>query len=144
MSKISFKPLLPIDIQLNRRSEAYRRMTCAGFKIGEVQVNYDFGDSLALRVSFKCVCNREEIYQRIVWSQQLDFMKHDPMFKDGWDACQEIENFGSVSVDHLRADGFSEDDIKRIRYVYDLEDEVKELRRMKQIYQAQNGIYDYR
>ena len=53
-----------------------------------------------------------------------------------WDAAQELERMGSFSAAHLHADGFSATDIKRIRFVYDMWDELKELRRMKEIYES--------
>jgi hypothetical protein len=130
-----------IHLILNRKSQAYFNATHAGFTFSEPRISEDYFGGFSLRVDFKCVCHSEEIFNRAIGKDEIQWlMSHDPIFKDGvWDAVQEIENLGSFSAQHLRDDGFGEDDIKRIRYVYDLQDEVKRLQIIEYHYNAMIG-----
>lgn len=122
------------QLKTNRTSKAYVRITAAGFTIGEPDVRDTFGD-ISLMCTFTCVCGRTESFHKMLRGYEPRFFKHDDLFKNGWDVALELERFGSVSVDHLKKDGFSEQEIKRIRYVYDLEDELIELRKVKILYE---------
>jgi hypothetical protein len=130
-------------IALNKKSPAYMKARAAGFIFGEPRLNLnDYGTTL--QIDFKCVCGRNEVFQRQIAKTDIVWLiANDDLFKDGWDAAQEIENFGSFSEDHLRADGFSEDAIKQIRYIYDLEDEVKRLRVIERHYHFVSGSHDH-
>lgn len=112
-------------LRVNRKSDAYRRAKMAGFKIKELEiVTGSFG--FAITVPFECVCGRSEtFYREIGLTSDIDiehYMRGMPYFEDGlYDAALELEHFGSFSEKHLRDDGFSEEAIKDIRYIYDLE-----------------------
>jgi hypothetical protein len=127
-----------MHIEINTSSPAYRRMTCAGWKIMNARaIEEDHG--ISLRVDFNCVCGRLETFNYMIQKKEMEY--GNPFFENGkWDCCQQIENFGATSVEHIRNDGFTEEQIKQIRYVYDLEDEVKELRRFKAMHEALYGI----
>lgn len=141
---------MTLQLKTNRSTDAYRRMTCAGFTIGEPYLRHEppYESSPAtillmhsdqVCVDFTCVCGRRETLMMLIDKAAL---KHDPIYANGkWDAALSIERAGSVNVSHLRADGFSEEDIKRIRYVYDLEDELKELRHVAERYYIEKGEY---
>lgn len=140
--------------EINRESEPYMRMTAAGFVIGKAQLLNEldhpeiYKQSISvpeelryyqLRVPFECVCHRQEIFSRMVCAAELD---HHEAFRGGkWDAALEIERFGSTGVEHLKADGFSPAEIRRIRYVYDLYDEVVQLRRDVKIARVHSTDY---
>lgn len=139
-----------MKVKLDRTTEAYMRMTAAGFTLGnpyvveEAQYSSAVGfldhAPVGLRVDFKCVCGGNETLNVMMNKGALRAMIQGP-WQNGWDGALDIEQAGSVSVEHLTADGFSPEAIKRIRYVYDLHDEVKELRKLKQMYNASIGIY---
>lgn len=132
------------------------RMCAAGFKVGEPYIieaatpgthaTDNFYNPVRLCIDFQCACGRREVFNTSLEEKALrEFLANPhlwPEWRGGWDACLEIERFGSTSVEHLKEDGFSDADIKRIRYVYDLEDELKKLRRMKSVYQSQIGEYE--
>ena len=130
------------NLKVNRTSQAYRRAKMAGFTIGEAEIVADMMGAI-LRVGFKCVCGTQEYFQKMIDQQQAKHLKNISYFANGWDVAQELEDFGSFSEKHLRADGFSEEAIKEIRYIYDLEDELKMLRRMKSQYEGTMGFYPF-
>lgn len=131
-------------LTINTKSPAYRRARMAGFKIFNLQVAEDPAFGIILRVNFQCVCGRPEAFQLTLGNidrRNAEYFSEDYRFRDGWDVALELERLGSFSAEHLHNDGYSEEAIKEIRYIYDLEDEVAELRRMKLIFESTHGNY---
>ena len=86
---------------VDRSSESYQRITAAGFTIED---GLPIGESIAY--FFRCVCGKEEMG---IISKEENIP---------YDIAGAIERAGGVSETHLRKDGYSEEDIKRIRAPY--------------------------
>lgn len=100
--------------EVDRHTEAYKRITSAGFTIGEF-----VGDGIFdCYVPFVCVCGKTEYL-----STQGSHITKCKYWDTGYgyeliDVAAILESLGSVSEEHLREDGYSEDEIKRIRSAY--------------------------
>ncbi len=89
--------------RIDRDSNAYHRVVAAGFSIGDAE----YFDGHYIRIPFTCVCGRTE---------QLNYIgPHDP---SAFDVAAIMEEAGALSVEHLRADGYSEIEIEKIRRPY--------------------------
>ena len=68
---------------------------------------------MMLGIEFTCVCKRKEMLMTSM----------DGTYYSGHkiDAARIIENSGALSVEHLREDGYSEEQISYIRRAYDTE-----------------------
>jgi len=124
--------MLPL-YRTNRESPAYDRITRAGFTIKEpvarpYQVMF-FEDSYGVHLltDFVCVCGTEEaVGQRFTAkapSELRYFRRNRGMIEV--DIAQVIEDLDGVSVEHLRSDGYSEEEIKRIRAPYAEQDALQ-------------------
>lgn len=114
--------------EINRSTPAYKRITIAGFNINKIDVVDSYwGDSI-LRAMFTCVCGRVEYLQvnlaDLVPSDKWSWVGELPV---PWvvdklvDVAAIIEHIGAISEGHLRADGFTEEEIKHIRRAYEPE-----------------------
>ena len=116
--------------QVNRHTEAYRRMVQAGFSFDEEMKTSDaehplFGvreNVVYTLTPMKCVCGRME-YAHCTFPVDED-LKNTPHVETHGrlhlvDIAAIAEQEGAVSVEHLRNDGYSEEEIKRIRVPYD-------------------------
>lgn len=147
---LSDTPYYLRSIDIDRNTPAYRRAAYAGFKIEKMRViGLGFPiDCFSFEADFSCVCGKKERFRKTLpllnEKDMLSFLMHDPHFtKNGlWDVALELEHFGSFSAEHLRRDGYSEEAIKEIRYIYDLEDEVKKLRRDARMIQLRLSQYE--
>jgi hypothetical protein len=142
-------PILKKDLKVDRKSPAYRRATYAGFKIGEVRVYEGISGTVALQLPFECVCGTKEFFLRTFTAEDVisfeSLLMYDRYFtENGWDGALEIEHRGAFSAEHLRGEGYSEEAIREIRYIYDLEEEVITLRRENEIVKARLSQYEYR
>lgn len=123
---------LRTPLVIDRTSEAYMRMSAAGFKVHKAYkidrraFSSTFNNS-DYRVEFECVCGRVEILTQNV-IEDVAALHYHYTKPEGWDAALDIERVGAVSEEHLREDGFSETDIRRIRFVYDMHEELNALR----------------
>lgn len=110
-------------IKIERLNELANRMTphraafeAMGFRFRRIEVISTFHlDSLMLGAMFECVCGKVEVLQQIlppfedmVGSERVMAIHLDP-------ARILIEDIGSTSPKHLRADGYSEEDIAEIQ-----------------------------
>lgn len=90
-------------------STADTRLKAAGFEVYQLKVDWiPEKKKWLVTASFKCVCGTIE--------DLSDYYDEPPQ---NLNAAEWIEKSGAVSEKHLRNDGFSEIDIKRIRSVYD-------------------------
>lgn len=105
------------EVIINRVSESYQRFTAAGFAIdgGHMyeKITYDVG---AWRVYtavifFTCVCGKKEVAVFSIDSHYLNIIV---------DAAWHILNSPALSEEHLRDDGYSEEQIKKIRQACNL------------------------
>lgn len=113
--------MFPVFV-LNRISPAYRRAHRAGFEFGPIHGEFDF----VLRYwtvswSFTCVCGRRE-WAKFVAPEyvMLAGEVHSPYVSiEGpvvvIDCAAMLEAFGAFGEDHLRQDGYSQEEIARIR-----------------------------
>lgn len=103
------------DYKLNVVSDAYKRITEAGFKINYLEVFKNIKEFM-FRASFTCVCNEIEFLQYYLPVKDMcGFVSEDKTI----DVAHILETCGAVSEAHLREDGFSEEDIKCIRIPYE-------------------------
>lgn len=119
-----------MGLRVNRTTPAYYRLRCAGFTVKDLILNdYQEANSFMLTYQVKCICGTLEEFSAAYEAQYfLEHMQRDKLFHHGmYDVAGHFEGFGATSVEHLRKDGFSEEDIKQIRYVYDLEDRIRKL-----------------
>lgn len=106
-----------------RTSEAYKRVTEAGFTIGEVQVTEEMGGTTVSCI-FSCVCGKQE-YLGFRIDTGEDLASHyltRSRYLNGFnqlDVALMLEDFGALSPQHLRNDGYSEEEIKYIRRAYE-------------------------
>lgn len=105
-------------LYLNTSSPAYQRMTAAGFTFGGFVAD-ESGCYVRVMCDFSCVCGRLERFQRM-WSKWEMDQWREVIFPGGLvDIAAFLEEIGSVSVEHLREDGFSPEEIARIRRPYE-------------------------
>ncbi len=111
-------------VHLDTSSEAYGRLTRAGFTIDEWSLHAwgfsSFGFMPAAEVfrwqeyqvtcNFTCVCGKRETIVCQIEGAEV----YEPI-----DIAQKIEDFGGIDEEHLRSDGYSEEQIKHIRKEYD-------------------------
>lgn len=119
-------------MKVDRSSPAYKRITSAGFTIGEIRQITRTSSTGSVTISgtywlptwgedrpvqfacpFTCVCGNSEVLYFT-----LDPYEHFRICTEKYDVAQKIEDLGGVSVEHLREDGYSEDEIKNIRRAY--------------------------
>ncbi len=112
--------------RLNRESAAYRRATAAGFSFAELRI-LD-GDAscfawglLRYTLDFTCVCGRRETFMHAFSERELAGSAHGHPFIAGEriDSVLALERHGSFSRQHLREDGYTEEQIDRIREPWD-------------------------
>ena len=103
--------IIPFSHTVNRTSNAYHRMTQAGFIIDEIM---QIAGTRRISCRFTCVCGRIE---EVMVEADATFMELYS-YGDRVDIAQLLENCGAVSVEHLRQDGYTEDQIKEIRKSY--------------------------
>lgn len=100
------------EIAVDRNSPAYKRITGAGFYIKDIEVNYVPERYMYLVCErFVCVCGKEEMFVDYMDELELQARKVK-------DVAQIIEDTGQISVEHLREDGYSEEQISEIRKAY--------------------------
>lgn len=122
MTSFSTSVFNPHNLRTNRMSEAYKRVTSAGFTIDEpefrdlnsIGANWSDRYGQFFDCRFTCTCGTKEM---------LRYEFRDAMhrgFLDGnlIDIAAMIERLGAVSRDHLRADGYTEEQIDKIRAAY--------------------------
>lgn len=126
MSKTSNTPKYSLD----RSSAAYQKATAAGFIFGELRFMDEgpvdsgacplMGFGLIYTMEFTCVCGRREVFQQMLSRRELHDVDHHPRIKGHCiDAVAELERHGSFSRKHLREDGYTEEQIDRIREPWD-------------------------
>lgn len=97
-------------VYVDEKSEAYKRVTAAGFTIDRLAVDYVPEKSAYLMsINFTCVCGTQEILVNYFEDYIAGVI----------DAAKMIEDADALSEDHLREDGYTEDEIKRIRAPYE-------------------------
>ncbi len=121
---------------IDRTTEHYKAAVAAGFTFDmPVVIGREGAGRLVPIVSypFQCVCGKREIFSN---------MMTDPsMLRDTrLDVARELERLGSFSVEHLREDGYSDSDIERIRWPFDMMQKVRDLER--KLAQARAGVRD--
>ena len=106
-----------MSLKINRYSEAYKRVSSAGFHINRAEVIRNKWQkrsflmrSYSVFVYFTCVCGTEEI----LYISNYEFYGE----KIPFDAADHIEKTGALDPEHLRQDGYTEEQIKQIRAVY--------------------------
>jgi hypothetical protein len=110
---------------LNRESAAYRRATAAGFTFGELRIMSDDVSFLAMglryTLDFTCVCGRRETFMQALTPMELsESAVHHPYVNGKViDAVLALEHHGSFSREHLREDGYTPEQIDRIREPWD-------------------------
>lgn len=96
-------------LEVDKSTPAYRRVEMAGFKIFD-RIIYDTFQDI-FRVDWLCFCGRQEGF---------DFGRREyPTEGNKIDVAKIIEDLGAISEDHLRKDGFTEEEIIHIRRAYD-------------------------
>lgn len=113
------------DLRLNRSSDAYRRVTAAGFEPKEPIIEYRVdlsGAPIQILLQLKCICGREEELALLFddqgeFREDLQYTKY--LSENFYDWAQHIEDLGAISVEHLREDGYTEEEIKNIRRPYE-------------------------
>lgn len=121
------------QLEINEDTRAFMRLSAAGFKLLDARLEVTeenqgyLGTMQVVKriVEMQCVCGRKETLIEAVMGSDAERM----VMREPWDAALAIENAGAVSVEHLREDGYTEAQIKRISFVYDLEDELKGIHR---------------
>jgi hypothetical protein len=114
---------------IDTTSLAYKRFTEAGFSIDEMSVLDSGNGEIKLRGKFTCVCGKVEyfqiifnfnVYMDISSSTNLPISFVRTYTKDyEVDIARLLEVNGAVSVEHLRKDGYTEEQIKEIRKPYE-------------------------
>lgn len=101
----------------NRSTRARRRAEAMGWTFAEARVWFEPPETVVTQGLFTCRCGRTEAY-RLAFSFDslgLGVAVIDP--------AEELQRMGSFSAEHLRKDGYSEDEIKaalHAGYVFDL------------------------
>lgn len=137
-------------IDIDRTTPAYRRAMFAGFKITALRFQpaaIGWPDFYYIEGDFECVCGTQERYRRTLPAASeeefFSVIAHDQHFtKKGWDLALELEHFGSFSAKHLLGEGYTQEQVKEIRYIYDLEDEAKRLRHDVKMLQLRLSQYE--
>ncbi len=96
-------------IKVNRRSEAYRRVMSAGFRIRNINLIRS-GELYHPIIYFKCICGTWEAFVNIRYDKQS--------IPKIMDVAAMIEKAGAISEDHLVNDGYTKEQIKIIRRAY--------------------------
>jgi len=114
MPKRGSTPRRPQPPRLDRHSPAYFRLQAAGFEIGIIgyEPMYRCG---VYTCPFKCVCGRKEMLT-FTLDRQTEPDPLKPPRKV--DVAKMLEEFGSVGIKHLLNDGYSVNEIRRIRRAY--------------------------
>lgn len=105
------------EYRLDDETPAYKRVSFAGFDIIDFESGYNLKKSYWwVRISLMCVCGRElhELMQVTTHSKLAPYLRGDK-----FDAALYLEARGALSVEHLRHDGFNEEEIAYIRRAYD-------------------------
>lgn len=103
----------PRTVEINQDSLMYRAATAAGWKFAPARVEpypADWKDvkHVLVRGAFTCVCGKHELYATVIPCES-------PLFQDArFDAAEFLHQFGSFSPEHLRQDGYTEQEIQRI------------------------------
>ncbi len=101
-----------MNVRYNTTTPAYSRLKEAGFSVKDFDVFFNKQyDAFIHSVTFVCVCGTVE---RLSWLN--DAVEHNA------DVAQKIEAVGAVSEEHLREDGYTEEQIKEIRKPYEAEE----------------------
>lgn len=103
------------DMQVDTETHAYKRLMAVGFIIDNFEYGYNKLDYFFVRCDFTCICKRDEHFldrttDILTWQRYIKGNK--------FDVARRIEELGAISVDHLRKDGYSEEEIARIRAPY--------------------------
>jgi hypothetical protein len=104
-----------ILVQAAFSGSKYRRgAEMAGFTFGEPRVLRSEAVDRAMVVtgSFTCVCGRSEYYNFLLDAFEIENLKLVP--EEYFDPGARLYAFGAFSLDHLLADGYSEEDAERI------------------------------
>lgn len=97
---------------VDRKSEAYNKITKAGFHIHDIlceEIQGYFG-AYVLTIPFNCVCGKKEV---LILSA-CDWEFHNNTI----DIAYILEKKGAIAEEHLRSDGYTEDEICKIREPY--------------------------
>jgi len=115
---------LPLDSSqgfitiIDTDSPAYIRMRTAGFEFGLPSANLiDDGRLAVVYFPFKCVCGTQESFQKTFSTTEISNMCSIGVLFP-FDIAKALEDFGSVSEEHLREDGYTEEQIRDIRKAY--------------------------
>lgn len=95
-------------MQIDTESEAYKRVKSAGFEINNLE-HGDRPNGYWVRVEFTCVCGTRELLPIL-----MDEKPQEP-----FDIAKVLEEGGQLSAEHLKADGYTDEQIKYIRRAYD-------------------------
>ena len=97
-------------IKVDRNSPAYHRVISAGFRIRNINLFRD-GDYYIPLIVFTCVCGTMERFVGIVY--------HRSEIPKRLDVACMMEKADALSVEHLKEDGYSGEEIKDIRRAYE-------------------------
>lgn len=105
---------------INTHTDAYKRVTGAGFEILAVGEAFDVCNARAIAFArVKCVCGRvETVCPGEISNSMSPEFKEKYMDNGAFDAALYIEDAGALSADHLRADGYTDEEIAVIRRHY--------------------------
>lgn len=109
---------------IDKNSDAYKRVTSARFMLGPVEFRkVKISGGYYLRGFFTCVCNRVEGLEIAFIdlnniSQNFHFRKKNSQVYI-WDMALALEQIGALSIEHLKKDGYSDEEIGVIRRAYD-------------------------
>lgn len=117
-----------MTLTLNRSSPAYKRMTKAGFTFKDPVA---WQDKSYLYCDFTCVCGKEEHITATKVSEKAPNFKQVYLKDNSWDVAQVIEDHGAISVEHLRGDGYTEAQIRKIRRPYWRQDLIASLKKTR-------------
>jgi hypothetical protein len=116
---------------IDRTTDHYKAAVAAGFTFDTPRVLQDVGlfdgDTRTIVVyPFRCVCGRQELYQRAMSSVEITrrIGGATPL-----DVAQVLDSLGSFSRQHLREDGYDDANIDRIRWPFDMLERVARLER---------------
>lgn len=103
-------------IKVDRRSDAYKRVIAAGFKIHNITLRRVKNPHCQLfyyipYIAFTCVCGSTERF--------VGFTFYREQIPNKIDVAAMMESVGALSVEHLKEDGYTDEEIKRIRKAYD-------------------------
>lgn len=117
-----------MKVIIDRESAAFGRITSAGFEILEPYIwIWHKSDSYNIFCNFRCVCGKIEPYIEKVniealHARTIDLSSFQLKYIDSQtlilDSAQHMEDNEAISVEHLKKDGYTDEEIKQIRRAY--------------------------